>query len=148
MEQDIVKNSIFKQKTFANVYFYHPYDDQIVKTQGKKELKAETLHTCKLAMPLLNKGELFYIEEIDMVVEIKTVVRTSKENVLYIVDSKWEDDTEENMEISYKQAQKDKDNYKQRRIKENEKYKKDRYDKETFWYKLFHSYEKYNVSNR
>ncbi len=103
-EKQIVKNSIFKQRVFRKEYefigraeyrkdygsgmwcknkIYHlQIDEKLI------EIKNEEVFRCELEMPILNINEKFYIEEKDVLVTIKEQYRTSKENIIYIVEDK------------------------------------------------------------
>jgi len=146
MKDETVKRSIFKQTTYANAY-YVTGNGEIGKGMSFKELRTEVISDCSLDLPLLDKGDKFYIEEKEIVVIIESVLRTSKDNVLYIVEGNSEDDTEEEMSKSYKEAEIQCNTYKEKRRIEKEQCNYERYSKESFWFKLFHSYKNYNWMN-
>jgi len=148
MEQDIVKNSIFKQVIYANEYGFSWYSDKIEKIGGKKKLQIDTLCKCEVSMPLLSKGELFYLEDTDIIVTIEDVIRTSKDNVLYFVKPKYKDDTEEEMEKSRVTAKKEMEKHTENRIKEKASDNKRSYSKEKLSYRLFHKFENYDSTKR
>lgn len=87
MEDLMVRKSIFKQKQLFETYYKayrengQPYTWLSSKTSKRED---DYKYECNLAMPLLKQEELFYIEEDDKTVQINQVIRTSKDNVLYI----------------------------------------------------------------
>lgn len=102
----MVKRSIFKQQIFAKRYkvarkevlpfSYHSLcDTQLfytVNESGSKLIKEDEIFVCDLEMPMLQIEEKFYIEEKEMLVTIKSRYRTSKENVVYYIESKLVED--------------------------------------------------------
>jgi len=107
MSETIIKKSIFEQQTYLRVYEpilqYLPTEDLYRKYYGTHTLTKvcneilqdeSIITTIDLLMPLLEINSKFYIEELDETVVIKEVIRTSKGNVLYMVESKYIDDEE------------------------------------------------------
>lgn len=87
MEELIVKKSIFKQEQFKNVYSKNYYDSgepDLYPNRDSEKIEEDYVKECNLSMPLLKINDLFYIEEDDKTVGIKQVIRTSKDNVLYL----------------------------------------------------------------
>lgn len=62
--------------------------------QGKELLEESEIFTCNLEMPMLEEKESFYIEELNLLVKIEEKYRTSKENVVYYIESELIDDEE------------------------------------------------------
>lgn len=93
---ELVKKSIFKQKTFRKVYVIHrecsitrPIVVMYIKTIDEEIMDSDqNIYTCDLEMPLLEIGDLFYIEEKNMTVKIQARIRTSSNNVCYEVEPK------------------------------------------------------------
>lgn len=147
MEKEM-QYSKFRQTIYALSYYYDIWDDKIEKRSIGKKIRTEIICQCNIALPLLHKDEKFYIEELDRIVEIKAVYRTSKDNVLYIVNDDYEDDTDEAMKLSYESVQLEMESYKEKQKANEEKYNLEYYKKESFWYRLFHKYEDYDYNKR
>lgn len=88
MEELIAKKSIFKQEQLKEAYSKHYYEngepDSYPDINKQKINDDYYKYECNLSMPLLKYEDLFYIEEDDKMVKIKQVIRTSKDNVLYV----------------------------------------------------------------
>lgn len=135
--KEIIKNSIFKQKICAIGYSYN--SEKIYKTRTNREIREEEIFRCDIAMPLLNVGEEFYIEEMDLLVCINKVVRTSKDNVLYYIQERHEED--ENIEEDKKKAEQDRIEYIERQKTRDEERRLKAYYEKSWLYRLFHKYE-------
>lgn len=103
MESNIVKRSIFRQRTFAkrfeviHIYgrsLYFNNDGYHIKETEGDLIKEEEIFSCNLEMPMLNAGEKFYIEEKEQLVTIKESYRTSKDSVVYYIESLFVEDDE------------------------------------------------------
>lgn len=104
----MIKKSIFRQQTFAKRYELTTETEEIdwyyegkfhrvnkyIDTQkikyvlGKELIEDKEIFTCDLILPLLRNGEQFYIEELELLVTIKSNCRTSSEEVCYYVEPK------------------------------------------------------------
>lgn len=105
----LVKKSIFKQKTSRKIYVIHRenmgdmthHDDKsgrwfadplslVLHKDGIEEIigSEQIIYICDLEIPLLEIGELFYIEEKDITVKIKERIRSSNNSVCYEVEPK------------------------------------------------------------
>jgi len=101
---EIVKKSIFRQKTYVRRYSleYSQYN-YMFSTRSRKELNIdsssnlvsdEEIFVCNLEMPLLEDGEEFFIDELNTSVVIESRCRSSLGSVIYYVRSKHVDDEE------------------------------------------------------
>lgn len=95
-EQQIMKKSIFKQETHSRIYEPElSYQRNIYSLENIYHLSPsftdvkvseDIIATIEISMPLLKVGNKFYLEDEDKTVIIKSVIRTSKDNVLYFVE--------------------------------------------------------------
>jgi len=108
---EIVKKSVFVEATkkydirFAIVSSYHHYNFHRCTTSHKLEYDVpEAMQSCNafkvidIPMPLLEVGDDFYLEDDNKIVRIEKVMRTSKDNVAYVVATNCIYD-EESMEL-------------------------------------------------
>lgn len=97
MENEIVKTSIFLQRTFKRRYVPYVYKSSsgwISYMEEAVSATEEEICRCNIALPLLERGEMFYIEEIEKMVKINGRHRTSKDLVVYDLEPKVIDDEE------------------------------------------------------
>ena len=122
-EKDLVKKSIFKQIKQRTIYSFKEtlpsdykckdcdslhYATHAEIEKNERYVSEEIIYTCNLEMPMLNPFELFYIEELDMTVQIMSRVRSSKDNVCYcLCPETIEDEISQKSEEDAKQLQKD-----------------------------------------
>lgn len=80
---DTTKLSIFKQRVFENEYYANIINNKL--------LNEEEVYRCSILLPLLKCGEKFYIDELNLMLNIREVIRTSDGNVIYFIDNKYID---------------------------------------------------------
>lgn len=80
---DTTKLSIFKQRIFENLYYVHSTNNKLIE---EKEI-----YKYNIELPLLKVGEKFYIDELNLMLNIREVIRTSEGNVMYFIDDKYID---------------------------------------------------------
>jgi len=101
---EIIKKSIFRQKTYARRYFL-AYEETISIFDKKRRREAirnscqdivsdDEIFVCDLGMPFLKSGEEFFIEEKNMRVTIESSCRSSSGSITYYIQSKYIDDEE------------------------------------------------------
>ena len=103
-DKDITRKCIFRQKTYAKRYcvardrvMFSEYGMMVFRTNIEHILKDEieefvedkTIFTCGLSSQLLECGDRFYIEELDMMVEIQDSFKTSKNSIVYYIQPKY-----------------------------------------------------------
>lgn len=89
MEELMVKKSIFRQKQLKELYSKDNYNSgkpSLNPYVDREQTGDDYTYECNLEMPLLKEGELFYIEEDDKTLSVRQVIRTSKDNILYICE--------------------------------------------------------------
>jgi len=95
----MIKKSIFIEKQVKGIYYIgrrNYYDNNLnIYLKETDETEEEYKYECNLGMPLLNKNDLFYIEEDDKTVVISQAIRTSKDGVLYICKNNIIEDKEQ-----------------------------------------------------
>jgi hypothetical protein len=101
-EKYIGKKSIFKQRIYAKRYYtvltqsffergYSSsrfYFDKGRYNSDIELLKDETVYECNIELPMLEEGEKFYINKLDLLVKISSCFRTSDETVVYYIEDK------------------------------------------------------------
>jgi hypothetical protein len=101
-EKDIVKKSIFKQKVFAkrwivnsycDSYGYDGYYERSSMSSADKEedlefIEDKKIFECELSLPVLQLGDKFYIESLDLMVIVIDSYRTSNDTMVYYVENK------------------------------------------------------------
>lgn len=106
----ITKHSIFKIQVYKKTYQFHMNkyvrENMVHYMVGKdisyytginpKEelIETKTFKEVNISMPLLNVGDTFYFEDEDKIIVIKDVIRTDKDNVLYIINKEIIEDEE------------------------------------------------------
>jgi len=102
-EKENIKKSIFRQKVYAKRYYvkYHynnfsgMYDvyykdiEDIAEDETEELIEEKTIFSCDLSLPLLQCGDKFYIDELDLMVTIQDCYRTSKDEMVYYVEDKY-----------------------------------------------------------
>ncbi|MGL5329899.1 MAG: hypothetical protein ACRDD7_11560 [Peptostreptococcaceae bacterium] len=151
-----VKTSIFKQKVLPLTYKYNGSYEIYETTDsgfGYSEpdpIDVREIYTCSIEMPLLNRGNKFYIEELDKYVVINQAIRTSGDNVLYIINetiSEWKSEEHRLERLDYVNGKIAADKLyreeckKERLSKEN----KERYVEKNWLYKMFNKYDENKV---
>ena len=153
----LVKKSIFKQENYKIVYEFVALPNN---RYGHIKHKLEKINEfeifiCNLEMPLLDKEEEFYIEELNRVVKIIKRVRSSKENVCYYIEPKYIKDEKsktrcEKLQDNFNMFEKEREKFKtenrrlqdilnmfEKRNKELEELKKfKRIVQNSFWYRF------------
>lgn len=135
-----IKTSIFKQKIFEVSYTL--IDDWWIDVYWGKLLEEKEIFRCDIPIPLLKRGEKFYIEEMDLVVNVSDVMRTSKDCILYYITSK-RVETEESLK---KKDELEKKVSKYNRVKKEDGILK-KYSKMCWLYKKLVSYEKFKATH-
>lgn len=122
--------SIFRQREVENMYclkkiphFIYPYNDDIYIDKCDGEIISDKIiREYDVDMPLLEKGDKFYLSDINQTVVIKERMRGSDGSVVYFLNDKYVD-TENSKAEMEECNQKIANAYSQK--KEFEKYKKE-----------------------
>ena len=109
-EKNEVKRSIFRQKIYKEIVenemvwtmipdtaFSTYKRGYVLKPKTRLELKEVKDYVTNIILPVLAKGDKFFVEETNVIYEVKEAIRTSKENIIYIVQ-----DYVEEMDDKYK----------------------------------------------
>ena len=138
---EIVKKSIFRQKTYAVRYHLeYMWPNYVFTRERRAEVSVDSsnnlvsddeIFVCNLEMPLLEKGEEFYIEEQNLLVKIESRCRSSLGSVTYYVEPNHITDDESKK--SFEELHKYKELYKKYNDLEN-KYNK-AFDMLSWWNK-------------
>jgi hypothetical protein len=101
----ITKHSIFKIQVYKKTHKF--YINKSMKSSvgynifyntgiysEEKLIKTKIFKEVNISMPLLNVGDSFYFEDEDKEIVIQDVIRTDKDNVLYIVNKEIIEDKE------------------------------------------------------
>lgn len=83
MKELQIRKSIFKQVQKRFLYEVSEYSGLIYRSEQK--VLENKIFECNLEMPILQKGDKFYIEELDKAFTIAKYIRTSQDNALYYV---------------------------------------------------------------
>lgn len=100
---DMVKHSIFIKCNKIATYSFHMVEERLgwhVRAKMPEKIAKcnpkdnEVICTIDIPMPLLAAGDDFFLEDVQEIVTIQQVMRTSKDNVAYVVSINIEDDLE------------------------------------------------------
>ena len=112
--------SIFLEPQYENKYelkkVFTRYENEIVIRSEKYWVENKEIYVCDIDRPLLEIGEMFFLQHINRYVTIQRVIRTSENEVIYLVeDTYFTIEEEKNHKIELEKQLLDLDSYKKKR---------------------------------
>lgn len=124
------RKSIFKGDKGRKIYYYSPYVFSFIDSRIEISEKGVAFYECELEVPPLEKGERFYINELDATYTIGDKARSVDGELVYYVEEYIEIIEDEKTEDSLKEAE-----YK--KVEHKEKIEKDKIKKDKKWYEFW-----------